>query len=713
MSKTRCLRLSLLGLATVLVATTAHAADGLDKRLRLMADGKVIAVGPKPTPAKTAAATFELAEPGRFKTLETGIGTWTPTAGTTIVDNKHARTGKHCLQLTGGKKTRVTLKIAQPLKAKSELTFWAERWTRRKPFSFRIEQNTRTGWKEIFNGDREIRVGRPFLSFVRVPLDDLGTRQLRFSVTSPPNTGILIDDLRIDVARPQKILSVQADPLSIPALVGNLASPLVRLRVETSGRLDPISLTDLSASLRGTTDRSDLASIAIYDGGTTSRFPSGKPVATLDAATTALRRFVVSFGTSSIRLVEGTNHIWIACRIAQDANIDHRVGATCDSVTFSNGTTFKLQSIPSIQRMGIALRTAGDERVHTYRIPGLTTTNTGTLIAVYDVRRRSGGDLPGDIDVGMSRSTDGGRSWKPMQVIMDMGSDPRWRYDGIGDPAVLVDRQTGAIWVAATWSHGNRSWRGSGPGLKPIETGQLMLVRSDDDGRTWSQPINITSQVKRPEWCFLLQGPGKGITMRNGTLVFAAQYQDPPSNNRLPHATIIYSQDHGSTWQIGTGAFDDTTESQVVEISPGVLMLNCRYNRQSHRVVMTTRDMGKTWQTHPTSLGSLIEPRACMASLISVDRELGNRAGGRLLFSNPHSTSGRDHITIKASHDNGMTWPTQLQLLLDEGRGGGYSCMTMIDAETIGILYEGSRAQMTFQRIRLGDLESSQKRPAP
>ena len=64
-------------------------------------------------------------------------------------------------------------------------------------------------------------------------------------------------------------------------------------------------------------------------------------------------------------------------------------------------------------------------------------------------------------------------------------------------------------------------------------------------------------------------------------------------------------------------------------------MLNCRYNRQSHRVVITTRDMGKTWQTHPTSLGSLIEPRACMASLIAVDRELGNRAGRRLLFSNP------------------------------------------------------------------------------
>ncbi|NQV33483.1 MAG: exo-alpha-sialidase, partial [Phycisphaeraceae bacterium] len=328
----------------------------------------------------------------------------------------------------------------------------------------------------------------------------------------------------------------------------------------------------------------------------------------------------------------------------------------------------------------------------------------GTLIGVYDIRHRSGGDLPGDIDVGMSRSTDGGQTWEPMDVIMDMGNDPNFRYDGIGDPAVLVDQNTGTIWVAATWSHGNRSWRGSGPGMTPQETGQLMLVRSDDDGVTWSKPINITKQIKKPSWCFILQGPGKGITMRDGTLVFAAQYQDPPEQKRLPHSTIIYSKDHGQTWHVGTGAFDDTTESQVVEIEPGVLMLNCRYNRKPARVVMTTHDMGKTWQKHTTSERSLIEPGSCMASLIDVDREVGKDVGGWLLFSNPDSTKGRHHITIKASPDRGLTWPKANRLLLDEGTGAGYSCLSMIDDKTVGILYEGSQAHMTFQRIPLKNL---------
>ncbi len=325
------------------------------------------------------------------------------------------------------------------------------------------------------------------------------------------------------------------------------------------------------------------------------------------------------------------------------------------------------------------------------------------MIAVYDVRYRNSADLPGDIDVGLSRSVDGGRRWEPMRIIMNMGNDPQQRYDGIGDPAILVDRNRGTIWVAGLWSHGNRGWHGSGPGLTADETGQVMLVRSDDDGISWSKPINITSQIKKPDWCLMLQGPGKGITMHDGTLVFAAQYQDALDKKRLPYSTIIYSRDHGQTWQAGTGAFEDTTEAQVIEVEPGVLMLNCRYNRAATRVVMTTSDLGKTWQTHPSSLNALIEPGACMASLIDVSAE-SSHPDGWLLFSNPNSSTARHRITIKASPDRGVSWPDAHQLLLDEGLGAGYTCMTMIDEQTLGIVYEGSQAQLTFQRIALADL---------
>jgi arylsulfatase A-like enzyme len=658
-----------------------------------------------------AMTSFEKATAGGFDKLETTIGTWTSITGRTIIDDKHAKTGKQCLQLTGGQKTSVTLDISAEVATTGVLTFWAERWTTRKPFSFKIEKKTSKGWQEIYNGDAKVRVGRSFLNHLKIPLVDDGIAALRFTCSSPPNTGILIDDLMIAPPQPQKIVSVEVVPVTLPALLGAQASPLAKLKVVTTGNINPLFMTDLQVTLHGDTGGADFTKLFVYPNKWEPKhaerpWPISIPAAEIngDGSENGIYKYTSPLATANLPVAEGETTVWVSCRLKNDANIDHRIGMQVKEVRFSNGQTFKLDAQPSMQRMGVAVRNGGDDGVHTFRIPGLATTNKGTLIGVYDVRRQTGGDLPGDIDVGMSRSIDSGRTWESMKTIMDMGGDPKWRYDGIGDPAVLVDANTGTIWVAATWSHGNRSWLGSGPGLKPDETGQLMLVSSEDDGVTWSQPINITSQVKKPEWCFILQGPGKGITMRDGTIVFAAQYQDPPEQKRLPHSTIIYSKDHGKTWHAGTGAFDDTTESQVVEIEPGVLMLNCRYNRKSVRVVMTTRDMGKTWKKHTTSERSLIEPGACMASLIDVDQEVGKDIGQWLLFSNPDSTRGRNHLTIKASPDRGLTWPKAHRLLLDEGNSAGYSCMSMIDEKTVGILYEGSQAHMTFQRIPLSDL---------
>ncbi len=61
-------------------------------------------------------------------------------------------------------------------------------------------------------------------------------------------------------------------------------------------------------------------------------------------------------------------------------------------------------------------------------------------------------------------------------------------------------------------------------------------------------------------------------------------------------------------------------------------------------------------------------------------------------------------VSIKASLDGGVTWLPENQLLLDAGWGWGYSCLTMIDKETVGILYESSVAHMTFQAIKLKDI---------
>ena len=357
-------------------------------------------------------------------------------------------------------------------------------------------------------------------------------------------------------------------------------------------------------------------------------------------------------------------------------------------------------------RLARRVRSEGDAGVKAYRIPGLVTTRKGTLVAVYDIRHNSSFDLQEDIDVGVSRSTDGGRTWGPMIVAMDMGE---WggrpnKENGIGDPCILLDETTGDLLLFATWAHGipagKHAWFAAGSGFEPETTPQLMMCRSTDDGLTWSEPVSITKQVKQEEWNFTFQGPGRGITMANGTLVVPFQFQGPEPD-RVPSAGIIYSWDRGNTWHFHNPAKSNTTESQVVELEPGILMLNMRDNRKTGRAVYTTNDMGITWKKH-SSDAKLIEP-VCMASLLAVPAKQNSLWKDILLFSNPADKKERKNITIKMSLDGGYTWTREI--LLDEGIGWGYSCLTMIDRETVGILYESSQAHITFQAIKLTDIK--------
>ena len=357
-------------------------------------------------------------------------------------------------------------------------------------------------------------------------------------------------------------------------------------------------------------------------------------------------------------------------------------------------------------RAAYCLRTAGDDGVAAYRIPGLVTTKKGTLVATYDIRHNSSFDLQEDIDIGISRSSDGGRTWGPMIVAMDMGE---WgglsqAENGIGDPCILVDEKTGDLLLFAAWAHGipagKHAWFAAGSGFEPETTPQLMMSRSRDDGKTWSQPVSITRQVKQEDWNFSFQGPGRGITMADGTLVVPFQHQEPEPD-RTPAAGIIYSKDHGTTWHVHNAAKTNTTESQVAEVEPGVLMLNMRDNRKTGRAVYVTRDMGRTWEPHPSD-GQLAEP-VCMASLLAVPASRNALKQDILLFSNPADPQQRKNITIQMSLDGGVTWTRRI--LLDEGIGWGYSCLTLIDRETVGILYESSQAHLTFQAIKLNDIK--------
>ena len=368
---------------------------------------------------------------------------------------------------------------------------------------------------------------------------------------------------------------------------------------------------------------------------------------------------------------------------------------------------FSLSLLQGNERKVTIIHKQGQFECHTFRIPAMVATNKGTLLGVYDMRYTSSRDLQGHMDIGLSRSTDGGNNWARPVSIMDMkkyGDLPE-DQNGCSDPNILVDRTTGEIFVSAVWTHGKpgtHQWRGKGsePGYSINKSSQFMIVRSIDDGLTWSTPENWTKKLKDPKWHLFAPAPGNGITLSNGTLVMPTQGRDAVGR---PFSNLMWSEDHGKNWTLSEHARDNTTECAVVELSNGSLMLNMRDNRNrsdksktNGRAVSVTRDMGTSWTVHSSDHGALPEP-VCMASLISHDLPDGRRA---LFFSNPNSKQRREKMTVRMSLDGGQTWPRSI--LLDQ-KGGAYSSLAMVDEKTLGILYESSVADMVFQKMNLSE----------
>jgi sialidase-1 len=237
-----------------------------------------------------------------------------------------------------------------------------------------------------------------------------------------------------------------------------------------------------------------------------------------------------------------------------------------------------------------------------------------------------------------------------------------------------------------------------------------LISKSTDDGLTWSEPVNITS-IKRPEWWLFAPAPGQGIVLDNGTLVFPTQGRDESGK---PFSNITYSKDGGSTWTTSNPASRNTTECNVVQLSDGSLMLNARDNRNrgnlevNGRNINVTFNLGENWTEHPTSRKALIEP-TCMASLHKHFYEIGGRKVGVLLFVNPNNHAVRENMTLKVSLDDGMTWPEEYWVVLDDYRGSGYSSITSINENTIGVLYESSQADLVFQQVDLAAVLSSKE----
>lgn len=480
-----------------------------------------------------------------------------------------------------------------------------------------------------------------------------------------------------------------------PVLIGNEHNPMLSLTLDlTAG---PAELRAITLEVEGSEQLESLQwFLSGGKGDFSTRQPLGEPMPADPAIT--LRE--------PAALEQGVHHLWLSCRVKPDTELGTTVTARVTLVDTSAGAAAApLEHMPGVrQRIGLALRRAGEDGVHTSRIPVLATTPRGTLLCAFDLRRRMARDLQEDIDIGLLRSTDGGHTWEPLRVIMDMdeyGGLPQ-EENGVSDPGVIVDPHTGEIFVFAVWMHGRpgtHQWKkgGSEPGFVIGESAQFMMVSSVDDGRTWSPPRNMTREWKRPEWILYAPSPQQGIALKDGTLVMPTQGRDAEDRS---FSNLLVSQDHGRTWRVSEPASFGNGECQAVELSDGSIMLNARTGKSvGFRSVMVTRDLGLTWEAHPTHRNTLIEP-TCNGSLYRFD----HNGRSLLLFANPHDRTSRTMHTIQVSIDQGMTWPAEHRILLDEGRGFGYPSLSKIDDRHVGIVYEGSGAHVVFEKLAIMEL---------
>jgi sialidase-1 len=518
---------------------------------------------------------------------------------------------------------------------------------------------------------------------------------------------------------------------NVPVLKLKKDNPVARIHVHIGAAMRNARLSEMTVNTTGTTAMKDIKQLRLYYAGADSGYRHLGSVDKLLLTGSTDRSGSKPIIKGDQSLSPGDHYFWLSVELNDDASLLHVITVNAVNAVL-NGRVNKIGGQSKLQqRTGIALRQHNQDSVHTYRIPGLATAKDGSLLAVYDVRRESGRDLQGNIDIGVSRSTDGGNTWLPMQIAIDMqtwGGLPQ-KFNGVSDANILVDKTTGTIFIAGLWMHGvlneqgkwieglneeskdwNHQWksRGSQAGFDIKQTAQFLIVKSEDNGKTWSQPVDITRQCKKEEWWLWAPAPGAGITLRDGTIVFPTQGRDKTGK---AFSNITYSKDGGNTWHTSNRAFNEsTTENMAVELSDGAIMLNMRYNKNktdtgdtNGRVIAVTRNLGEDWTEHPASRGALHEP-VCMASTIRHDCMLNGQKKSMLLFSNPDSKTLRHHMTIKVSYDDGLTWPVSKKILLDEWKSRGYSCLTSIDNDTIGILYEGSQSDMVFQQIKLKEL---------
>ncbi|MER7394918.1 sialidase family protein [Streptomyces sp. NPDC000151] len=367
------------------------------------------------------------------------------------------------------------------------------------------------------------------------------------------------------------------------------------------------------------------------------------------------------------------------------------------------------EAAPAGLTQQVLFKAAQEKGYACFRIPAIVTTPRGTLLAFAEGRVHDCGDA-GDIDLVLKRSTDGGRTWGPLQVVNEGGGDTH------GNPAPVVDRRTGRVVLAETYNKGRTDGRNCD--IPCDRTPHLQY--SDDDGRTWSAPRDMTSALRPPSWnSWYATGPVHGIQLTRGRhagrLVYAVNAESYEGGRiTANHAALMHSDDGGATWRTGAvdtwptapdGTFrQKPSEMTLVERADGGIYVNGREQDGTdlgHRTAAVSRDGGQSFAEPFRAIPDLYSPMV-QGSVLRL-RSRGTDGYSRLLFAAPADPDRRRTMTIRSSYDEGRTWEGAERGAVITTDWSGYSDMANISHDEVGLLYEGgavdARDEIRFARF--------------
>ena len=241
------------------------------------------------------------------------------------------------------------------------------------------------------------------------------------------------------------------------------------------------------------------------------------------------------------------------------------------------------------QPFGKPLFTSGQDGYYCYRIPALAVTSQGH--GPGDCEGRNSFSDAGEIDLLVERSTDNGKDGAAP-------SSGTTAANTCGNPCVVVDRETGGIWLASSRNNS-----------------QVFMIHRSTTAGPGVQRRRSPPTSRNPTGAGMLPAPAAASRSSMGSTRDASSSPATMASNELLVA-CFYSDDHGKTWTLGgTTQQASVNECAVVELADGRLMLNMRNYNRSHktRQIAFSDDGGMIWKTNgsPTRL---IEP-VCQAAM--------------------------------------------------------------------------------------------------